>query len=241
MSGSSHLSRIETQWSVVNKAHNSKSNEPALSQLLETYGPAIKRYLMASMRNPEAVDEVFQEFALKLVRGDFRVADSKKGQFRKLIKTVLYRLMIDYYRRAQRDVRFGSGQEVEDIGAESIQADSLDNNFTIAWRSSLLETAWNRLQRLQLQTSKPYHLVLRARVDHPEMTTRQLYDHLQTASEDLPKETAFRVFLHRARKRFAAILLDLIKESIDDPSPEDIEMELIELGLHHFCKPMING
>ena len=73
------------------------------------------------------------------------------------------------------------------------------------------------------------------------MTTRQLYDHLQTASEDLPKETAFRVFLHRARKRFAAILLDLIKESIDDPSPEDIEMELIELGLHHFCKPMING
>ena len=149
--------------------------------------------------------------------------------------------MIDYYRRAQRDVRFGSGQEVEDIGAESIQTDSLDNNFTLAWRSSLLETAWNRLQRLQLQTSKPYYLVLRARVDHPEMTTRQLYDHLQTASDGMPKESSFRVFLHRARKRFAAILLDLIKESIDDPSLEDIEMELIELGLHHFCKPMIDG
>ena len=160
MSGSSHLSRIETQWSVVKDAHGSRVNEPALCKLLETYGPAIKRYLMASMRNDDAVAEVFQEFALKLVRGDFRIADQTKGQFRKLIKTALYRLMIDYYRRSQRDVRFGSGNQVEDVHAASIDNDSKESNFTIAWRSTLLETAWNRLQRLQLQTAKPYYCLL---------------------------------------------------------------------------------
>lgn len=233
----SRLSRIDTQWNVVRDAHDSKiiDNE-ARAQLIDQYGTAIRRYLLASMRNEEAAEEVFQEFALRLVRGDFRNADSHKGKFRNMIKTALYRLMIDYYRRTKRNQQFGSGQPVDDV-AEPEELGDAPDSFCLQWRQTLLDGAWNRLRQLEERTGRPYHTVLRERVDHPQRTTKELHKTLAEEHHNIPGEPSFRVFLHRCRKRFAALLLEQVVASLDQPTDDDIEMELIELGLHHFCKP----
>jgi hypothetical protein len=65
----------------------------------------------------------------------------------------------------------------------------------------------------------------------------------QLADESIkvPHGSAFRVFLHRARKRFAALMLEQVTNSMEDPTDEAVELELIELGLHHFCKPAVDG
>lgn len=237
---SSHLSRIETQWAVVREAHDSQiSGNQAQSELIDIYGPSIKKYLLASMRDPDAAAEVFQEFALRLIRGDFRNADSHKGRFRSMIKTALYRLMIDYYRRTKKQRKLGSSQEIESL-AEN-ESDSTDESFTLAWRQSLLNETWNRLEQLQQQTERPYFSVLRARVDFPKLTTKQLHQNLSETDKSIPAESAFRVFIHRARKRFAAILLEQVIASMNDPTDEQVEVELIELGLHHFCKPAMKS
>lgn len=238
MSSGSHLSRIETQWAVVRQAHDAKQTDnQAQTQLIDLYGPAIKRYLLASMRDEDAASEVFQEFALRLIRGDFRNANSHKGKFRSMIKTALYRLMIDYYRRTQKHRKLNSEAEISEVAQRDLEEN--DDSFSLAWRNSLLEEAWSRLEQLQQQTNRPYYAVLRARVDHPKLTTTQLHRNLSESDKTIPAESAFRVFIHRARKRFAAILLDQVVASMGNPSEEDIELELIELGLHHFCKPVM--
>jgi RNA polymerase sigma factor (sigma-70 family) len=236
----SRLSGIDTQWSMVRKAHEAKSSgKLAQSQLIERYGPAVKRYLLASLRSEEAADEVFQEFALRLVRGDFKNADSHKGRFRSLIKTALYHLIIDFHRRNQRNKKLGTDSALEHVAAAEIQP--VDESFSLAWRETLIQGAWTRLEQLQTQTKKPYFDVLRARVEHPELTTGNLLQHLAVENIVVPQGSAFRVFLHRARRRFAALVLEQVTASLENPTDDAIELELIELGLHHFCKPTIEG
>ena len=42
--------------------------------------------------------------------------------------------------------------------------------------------------------------------------------------------------LHRAREQFANLLLDEVEQSLDDPSHDDLEEELIELQLIEYCR-----
>src|SRR5262249_8409202 len=71
-----HLSQIETHWSAVFLAHRGPRDAAAEAQraLMERYGGAVHRYLLASLRDPEAADDLAQEFALRFLRGDFRRA-----------------------------------------------------------------------------------------------------------------------------------------------------------------------
>ncbi len=99
------LSRIETLWSVVRQANEAvlEKAKQAQQTLLERYGGAVRRYLLGSFRNEDAADEVFQEFALKLVSGAFQKADASHGRFRSFLKTTLFHLIVDYQRRGKRD------------------------------------------------------------------------------------------------------------------------------------------
>ena len=98
------LSQIETLWSVVRQAHCDESEETsaARAQLIERYSDAIQRYLMACLRDRDAVDEVFQEFSLRFVRGAFSGVSADKGRFRSYIKTVIYHLVADFGRRRRK-------------------------------------------------------------------------------------------------------------------------------------------
>lgn len=233
----SRLSRIETQWSMIRMA-NGQHQEANLAQanLVDRYGPPIRRYLMASLRNEEAADEVFQEFSLRLVRGDFKNADSSRGKFRSFIKTTLYRLMIDHHRRKKKSDRIGLGNGSMAFNEPSAKEDLQVDEFLLAWRQSLLDNAWSRLEKMEKDSGKPLFTILRCRVDHPELSTRQLHEYLtETSPVAIPAEGSFRVYLHRARRCFANVLLDLVSESLMDSSREVLEEELIELGLHHYC------
>src|SRR4051812_3801842 len=58
------LSRISTLWSLVHRAHQGPAEavHSARRQLLERYGGAIRRYLHKLLPDPDAADEVYQEF-----------------------------------------------------------------------------------------------------------------------------------------------------------------------------------
>src|SRR2546423_1048496 len=98
------LSRISTLWSLVGRAHQGPAvaATPARQQLLDCYGSAARRYLRRLLRDPHAADEVFQEFALRLLRGDLRGADARRGRFRDFVKGTLIHLVADYRKRQQK-------------------------------------------------------------------------------------------------------------------------------------------
>ncbi|QDU59124.1 RNA polymerase sigma factor [Aeoliella mucimassa] len=235
------LSRIDTMWSMVQRAHRQDATEfaKAQQQMIDRYGGAVRRYAMAALRDPEAADEVYQEFALKFVRGDYGKADPAKGRFRSFLKTSLYHLIVDFQRRRGRQQQQATPL-VDDTpdDVESYQAPD-DQEFINSWRANLLGRVWQQLEREELTTGKPYHTVLRARVEHPDVRSPEL---AKLVSDLLHKEMnagAVRVMLHRAREKFGDLLIDEVANTLSDASAEAVEEELIELDLWQYCKPAL--
>jgi hypothetical protein len=50
---------------------------------------------------------------------------------------------------------------------------------------------------------------------------------------------AVRQILHRARHRFAALLLDEVAHSLKNPTADKLAEELAELGLLEYCRPAL--
>ena len=245
MSEADRLSRIETSWSIVVRAHRDDSDERLAAQqtLIERYGFAIRRYLQAELRSDAAVDEVFQEFALAFVRGDYHRAHPDRGKFRSFLKTILFRLVADYRRTLYR--RESPAMIEQHVDAVALDDDArqiaeLDREFITVWRESLLAQTWARLERIEVETGKPLFTVLRCRTDHPEINSTQLARKL---SEKLGKPvtaTNTRVLILRARVRFANLLVDEILPSLPDPTLDRLEEELIELGLIEYCRNVLD-
>src|SRR5689334_2589204 len=95
---SPRLSRISTVWSLVRQAHHGadEAAHSARQRLLERYGNAAQRYLRKVLRDADGADEVFQEFALRLLHGDLRGANPQRGRFRNFVKGTLFHLVADY-------------------------------------------------------------------------------------------------------------------------------------------------
>src|SRR5262245_47846291 len=80
MSGPSsqeHLSRISTLWGLIHQAHGSgvDAATAAQRQLMQRYCGAAYHYLLGAVRDEDVAMDLFQEFALRFVRGDFLRAD----------------------------------------------------------------------------------------------------------------------------------------------------------------------
>lgn len=234
------LSQIETLWSVVRQAHSDESEETSLAraQLIERYSDAIQRYLMACLRDRDAVDEVFQEFSLRFVRGDFSRVSADKGRFRNYIKTVIYHLVADFGRRRKKYAAAALEHESMLAGTadDTLQ---LDAQFQTSWRDSLLSQGWEELRRDEEKSGKAWFTVLKARSENPGLRSPEL---AQLVSDQLGREVSsgnVRVLVHRARERFAEILIALVRESLARADEESLENELIDLNLWQYCKPLL--
>ena len=235
------LSRIETLWSVVRQAHADDSEETtaARARLIERYHNAIRRYLMACLRDPDGVDEVFQEFSLRFVRGDFSNVDANKGRFRSYIKTVIYHLAADFSRARQKHTIASLDQE--SLPADHRQGHHDDDQFLAGWRESLLASAWDELRREEESTGKAWHTVLQARSKNPGMRSADLARHVSALADREISTGNVRVLLHRARERFAAILIHRVRDSLAGGDQQTLEQELIDLNLWQYCRPLLRS
>lgn len=235
----SHLSRIETRWSLVFQAGRGESSAgSATAALMERYGGAVRRYLLASLRDPDAADELAQEFAIRFLQGKFKNAAPHKGRFRDYVKRSIRHLMIDYHRsrrvRAQRSVK----EDPPDVAEEDWSA-QFDRRFDAGWRDELLAKAWAGLAQFQELSGKPAYTILRVRVDHPDLDSQALAERLSETLEKKVDANWVRVNLHRSRDRFVELLIDETAATLSDPSPESLERELIELDLYERCRPVL--
>ena len=235
-----HLSRIMTLWSVVCKAHQGPQDAVAAAQrqLIERYGGAIRRYLGGALRDPDAADELFQEFALRFVRGDFRRADPARGRFRDFLKTSLFHLIVDHQKR--RRVRLANlPSDTPDPAAPSVDPCD-DRTFVQSWRDELLARAWDALAQIERSTAQPYYAVLRFRAEHPDTRSPDMAAELGRRLDRPLTADGVRQILHRARERFADLLLDEVTQSLQDPDADALEQELIDLDLLSYCRETLN-
>lgn len=234
-----HLSRIQTHWSelLTGSADQAEAQRHAL--LLRYYRAAF-RYLLGVVRDPEAAEELAQDFAVRFLRGDFRRADQSRGRFRDLLKTALRNLARDYWRRQRRAAVALSG-DVADAVPAAADDDSNDAAFDASWREELLARTWEALAHLEQETSKPYFAALRLKVQHPEMRSPELAALLgQALGKDVSAD-GLRQTLHRARRAFGALLVREVELSLEAPDVNQLEAELIELRLLEFCRAALRS
>ena len=232
------LSRIDTLWSVVRQANDGSVEKVKQAQqaLLERYGGAIRRYLLGSLRSEDAADEVFQEFALKLVSGAFQKAHASHGRFRSFLKTTLFHLSVDYQRRGKRDAARGVLGDTPDRHFGEDRLAEEDRAWTRSWREEILAKGWSALAKTEQTTGTPYYTVLHFRSEHPELRSQEIADQLHGKVAKKLGSSSVRVLIHRARELLAEQLLDLVLDSIDDASLEECEEELIDLNLLEYCR-----
>jgi RNA polymerase sigma-70 factor (ECF subfamily) len=236
------LTRIQTMWTVVRQAHEGDTQAVAAAQqqLLYRYGKAVQRYLLGALRSPEAAEELAQEFALRFLRGDFHRADPQRGRFRDFVKTILIHLVTDYYRDQRRRPRLLPAASLEAATPASAPPDA-DRLFRDSWRDELLSRSWKALAQLQERTGQPFHSVLWQRAQQPQLRSAALAGQLSATLGKLVNAAWVRQTLHRARHKFGQFLLNEVVHTMDNPTAQELEQELGELGLLEYCRPALDA
>jgi RNA polymerase sigma factor (sigma-70 family) len=236
-----HLSQMSTQWTIVFQAHSGTPDEAhiAASQLMCRYSGAVHRYLLKALKDPDAADELDQEFALRFLRGDFRNSNPNRGRFRDYVKRAVQNLINDYYRRKRPGVSLDS-RTLEPAVADSGVAE-FEQQFIESWRKDLLERAWTALADLEKNTGQPYHTVLRSKVDHPDLASAELAGKLSSKLKKPYTAGAVRQTLQRSRRKYVDYLLTEVRASLHHPTRDDLEQELSDLNLLHYCRPFMKN
>lgn len=236
----SRLSQIVTQWTLLRQAHGGEEDaaRAAQARLLEHYGGAVRRYLLGCVRQADLADELFQEFAVRLLQGGLKGASPEKGRFRHFIKGVLFHLLADHHQRQKKRPHSG-GSHLPDPVDTCPPADP-DAEFLADWRAELLAKAWMLLEGEEQRAGQPWHTVLVYRRDHAEERSEVMATNLSAQLGKPLTAAAVRQLLHRARERFADLLLDQVMHSLTHPSLDALYEELRELNFLHYCQPALD-
>jgi RNA polymerase sigma-70 factor (ECF subfamily) len=233
--GSRHdrLSGISTSWTVLRQAWAGAPQEAAAAQqlLMERYGGAVRRYLLRIVGDPHAADDLSQEFALGLVQRRFQGADPERGRFRDYVKGILAHLVSHHYQRQKRRPRSlpAGGPEP---ALEQPPSEELESAFREAWRDQMLSRTWDVLA----DAYPASYTVLRLRTTHPGLSSAKLAERLsEKLGKHLTPEGA-RQAVHRARERFADLLLEEIARTVEPPTPDALEEELRDQDLLVYCQ-----
>lgn len=238
-----NLGNIQTQWSLIRKAHQmsvvGQSASSAREQMVMQYAPAIRRFVQLLVRDPDKADELSQDAVVRLLKGDFAGADPQRGRFRDLLKTAVRNMARNDWNRESRRQGVEFDLELLD-GDETDAASRWEQEWTSRWRDTIMNLVWERLQQWeQQQPNSVAYTVLRLRAEKPEANSTELAELLSLQSGRSFKPDATRQQLRRARIRFTELLIEEIVNGMDDPDQQQITEELITLGLYASVKDVL--
>jgi DNA-directed RNA polymerase specialized sigma24 family protein len=226
----SRLEAIPTRWTLLDRAHHGGDEQAAAearARLLESYGGAVRRYLLGALRDADAADELFQEFAYRFLHGDFRSANPERGRFRDYLKGVISHLSADHFQRRKRQMP-NLPQDFPEPAAAPVD---LDRVFQESWRDELLARTWRSLEDAEKLTGQPFHTVLRFRADHPDLRSPELARQLSESMQRPLTAAGVRQLLHRSREKYADLLKQHVLASLSSDDPDALNEELRDLGL----------
>jgi RNA polymerase sigma-70 factor (ECF subfamily) len=197
-------------------------------RLVQRYSGAVYAYLLGGVRDREAADELFQEFALRVIRGDFARAHPERGRFRDYLRRVLINLVNDHHRARKAWPQLLAGGHPEP--AAPICDD--DPSFLDSWRQELLERTWRSLET----ANATYHAVLRFRVENPDVQSPEAAAQLSAQLGKPLTPELVRKTLQRSQAKFAELLLEEVAAYLGDPSSEELTAELQAVDLLKYCR-----
>lgn len=236
------LSQISTLWTQLARTQDRDADpdRAELAALIDRYHPAAYSYLRALTGREDEAADLFQEFALKFVRGDFRRASAARGRFRDYLKSTLANLAKRHAGKVARAPAAG-GDDLPEVADSDPSLHESDEVFLAGWRKTLLDRAWDGLRAAEAESGTPYHTALRARSEFPDESSvalaARLTERLRPAAPFT--DAGVRKLLQRGREMLVDLVVAETARSIPTDDRDRLEQELIVLGLHGYCKPAL--
>ena len=215
-----------TSWTIVAKAglRSERERQQALEFLCNQYRPSVESYLRVSRVAPDDVDDLVQQFFLFMISTNaIERADQNRGKFRAFLLTCLQNFIINERRRAMAKKRGGDYVFVEfdERMDSSIDRASPAAAFDRKWAETVIKTSITNLKEEWEASGKEFEL-LREYVVSPKAAT-PLEQKAGVLGVSVP---ALKSAVFRMRKRYGAIIREVIAETVD--SRDSVEDELKE-------------
>jgi DNA-directed RNA polymerase specialized sigma24 family protein len=232
------LESMVTRWSLVRVAHDASgsSASKARNELVLRYSDATKNYIRGIVRDEASAEEIAQNAVLRMLSGDFAGADPNRGRFRDLLKVATRNMVRNHWakekKRRAASLDFESLEDADE--AEDVAA------WVSNWRQNTLDLSWKALEKFERsQPRSCAYTLLKLRASFPDATSDELAERLSGAVQQKVSPEAARQKLHRARVKFAELLVDEIADGLQEPSADDIEAELVALGLIEYVRKLL--
>lgn len=232
------ISRIETQWSLLQRAHESDDGESARiarSLVVQRYIAPMYRYLNRVMGDPDAAEDVAHEVVLRLMQGRMAGATPSRGRFRDYLRTVLINAARARHKRDRAEVSLN--------GVVTVDPPEPDQDaFEQCVRDEVMQAAWRDLEECEQRTGQPFATLLRWRTTVARTTSEALQQQLLVATGRDYSAASARKLLQRARDQYAHLLVERVRQLLP-PEQRDaaaVEEELLALGLHTTCRSVLS-
>ena len=227
-----------TQWSMVQAASDpdTATSDKALVTLCESYWYPLYTYLRKSGQQPSEASDLTQGFFARLLeKRDFATADREKGRFRAFLLTALKNYVANQRDHADTEKRGGRRTvlsfDVDDAeeryALEPIDKHTPEDAFARNWA---IVTMGRAMRSLRDDYQRANRMELFERIELC-LTDSQSASHRELAREVGINESAFKVALHRARKRFRECLRREIADTLNDASEVEDELRALHQAL----------
>jgi RNA polymerase sigma-70 factor (ECF subfamily) len=215
-----YIEGIATDWYVV--------SDPG--RFFLRYAPAIQGYFAGLIRNADDAEDAAQEFFLRITQRGFPRFVAERGRFRDYLKTSIRNAARNYMQRTLRPI--SDAYALALLSSAPAAEASLDERWIAFWRLCLVRRAWSALKKYQEQApGNLYHTVLRLEAKYSAEDSVQLAARATRLAGYVVQPAAYRKQVSRARRMLADLLIKEVSRTLRNPSPEDLQQELAELGL----------
>jgi RNA polymerase sigma-70 factor (ECF subfamily) len=213
------LEDISTRWPLL--------RDPV--QFVMRYAPAIRKYLEAILHNASDADDVAQDFLLRGLQRGFVRTEDLRGRFRYYLKRAVRNAALTHLQRRQCPA---AGLDTDDLPDPHEDESAAEEQWLAQWRACLLDRALQALDHHQRQVpGNLFHTVMRLVLEYPDEDAAALAVRASAVAGRPIRAEAFRKQLSRARRRFAELLQEEVRRTLQQPTPESVREELAELGL----------
>jgi RNA polymerase sigma-70 factor (ECF subfamily) len=228
----------QTNWDLIrDAAADTPTSRASLEEVARRSWPAIYAFIRASGRSPDEASELTQGFICDvfLSRDLLGKADQSRGRFRTLVMGAVRNYLADMHRRrtaTTRRPKHGSIGRLDDLAERTsepagMQAPTPEAAFNSRYIASIIRAATERLQRELLEEGDEAGWeIFRLRVLQPSLDgVAASYDEIAPRFNIGKGACAARLLV--VKRRFAAILMDELRATVEDPA--DLQDEVADL------------
>ncbi len=225
-----------TRWTMVVRAGSPETGHlrrRAVEDICRAYWFPLYAFARGRGVSPEDAEDLTQSFFASILHTEFFAkAEQDRGKLRTYLLTAFTRHLVNAHRDQSR-LKRGGGQTILSIemdGAEErllpARGQSIEALYDKHWALALVDAAMAGLEKSYAARGKAASFeALRALLEGEADDATY-----QTAAAALKLSiTAARMEVYRMRQKYRAELRRAIADTLNDPSPEDVEAELREL------------